>query len=154
MDSQANVLLNPNMDLERALQIAVQAHAGQKDRTGKAYIFHPIRVMQRCRSDAAKMAALLHDVVEDTDVTLDDLEKEKFPEKVLEAVRLLTHDPKDSYEEFVEKVTASRIAIEVKLADLADNSDLLRLDQVREKDHARFEKYIRAHQRLAPLLDP
>lgn len=79
---------------ERTLKIAVQAHAGQKDKNGGAYIFHPIRVMMRCTSPEAQIVGLLHDVVEDTSVPFEELENEGFSKNVLDALRLSTHDPK------------------------------------------------------------
>ena len=85
--------------LERALQIAVQSHAGQKDKSGAAYVFHPIRVMMRCTSADAKIAALLHNVVEDTPVTFEELAAEGFSAEVLSALRLLTHASEVPYDE-------------------------------------------------------
>ena len=135
-------------DLERALQIAVKAHAGAKDKGGGAYIFHPIRVMMRCRTEEAKIVALLHDVVEDTDVTFDDLIAEGFSESVIAALRLVTHAEKDSYDAYVEKIAANPIAVEVKLADLEDNSDIRRLKVVDQNSVERFGKYLRAYRFL------
>ncbi len=135
-------------DLERALQIAVKAHAGAKDKGGGAYIFHPIRVMMRCRTEEAKIVALLHDVVEDTDVTFDDLIAEGFSESVIAALRLVTHAEKDSYDAYVEKIAANPLAVEVKLADLEDNSDIRRLKVVDQNSVERFGKYLRAYRFL------
>jgi (p)ppGpp synthase/HD superfamily hydrolase len=135
-------------DLERALQIAVKAHAGAKDKAGAPYIFHPIRVMMRCRTDDAKIVALLHDVVEDTDVTFDDLSAEGFSEKVLAALRFVTHFEEDSYDAYVEKIAANPIAVEVKLADLEDNSDIRRLKMMDQNSAERFAKYLRAYRFL------
>lgn len=126
---------------ERALQIAVQAHAGQKDKSGAAYIFHPLRVMARCRSDEARIVALLHDVVEDTSVTFQQLEQEGFSATVLAALRLVTHDPQVPYGEYVRAIAKDPVATEVKLADLEDNSDLRRLKQVDERVLKRLQKY-------------
>jgi (p)ppGpp synthase/HD superfamily hydrolase len=136
--------------LERALQIAVQAHAGQKDKSGAAYIFHPIRVMMRCSSPEAKIVGLLHDVVEDTSVTLSDLETEGFASSVLAALRLLTHDDSVPYAEYIEQVRTNPIATEAKLADLEDNMDIRRLQEVDERASARFKKYLAAYRRLSP----
>src|SRR5271155_2908668 len=97
------------IQIERALQIAVEAHAGQKDKSGLPYAFHPIRVMMRCKSDAAKIAALLHDVVEDTPVSFDQLSAEGFSEDVLSAVRLLTHDPSVPYEDYIRELSKNPI---------------------------------------------
>ena len=98
--------------LERALQIAVHAHAGQKDKSGAAYIFHPIRVMMRCCSPEAKIVGLLHDVVEDTPVTFEELEAEGFSKEVLAALRLLTHASEVPYADYIEHVKTNSIATE------------------------------------------
>lgn len=140
--------------LERALQIAVKAHAGQVDKSGAAYIFHPIRVMSRCASPEGKIAALLHDVVEDTDVTLEDLEREGFSAEVLAAVRLMTHDPAVSYDDYITVILTNPTASEVKLADLEDNSDIRRLQTIDDKAVARFRKYLKAWQRLTEARQP
>lgn len=134
--------------LERALQIAVQAHAGQKDKSGAAYIFHPIRVMMRCSSPEAKIVGLLHDVVEDTSVTFDELAAEGFSDEVLAALRLLTHASEVPYADYIEQVKTNRIATEAKLADLEDNMDIRRLQDVDEKAAARFKKYLAAYRVL------
>ncbi len=134
--------------LERALQIAVQAHAGQKDKSHEAYIFHPLRVMMRCFSEEAKMVALLHDVVEDTAVTMQDVASEGFSETVLSALKLVTHGPGVSYEDYIQAIAANRIATEVKLADLEDNSDLKRMQKIDDRTVARLKKYLAAHRLL------
>jgi (p)ppGpp synthase/HD superfamily hydrolase len=135
--------------LERALQVAVQAHAGQKDKSGAAYIFHPIRVMMRCCSPEAKIVGLLHDVVEDTSVTFDDLEAEGFSKDVLAALRLLTHAPEVPYADYIEQVKTNSIATEAKLADLEDNMDIRRLQEVDDKATKRFKKYLAAYRLLS-----
>lgn len=133
---------------ERALQIAVRAHAGQQDKSGAAYIFHPLRVMARCRSDDARIVGLLHDVVEDTTVTFDELQAEGFSARVLAALRLLTHRGDVPYEDYVEAISTDPLATEVKLADLEDNCDLRRLRQVDERAFKRLQKYHAAFQML------
>ena len=135
--------------LERALQIAVQAHAGQKDKSGAAYIFHPIRVMMRCTSPEAKIVGLLHDVVEDTSVTFEELEAEGFSVDVLAALRLLTHASEVPYEDYIQQVKTHPIATEAKLADLEDNMDIRRLQEVDEKAAKRFKKYLAAYRLLS-----
>jgi (p)ppGpp synthase/HD superfamily hydrolase len=141
-------------DLERALQIAVEAHAGAKDKSGAPYIFHPIRVMMRCRTEEAKIVALLHDVVEDTDTTFDDLIAEGFSEKIVAALRLLTHFEEDSYEAYVEKIAADPLAVEVKLADLEDNSDIRRLKVMDQNAMERFGRYLKAYRFLTGESSP
>jgi (p)ppGpp synthase/HD superfamily hydrolase len=140
-------------DLEKALQIAVRAHAGQKDKNGAPYIFHSIRVMTRCASPDAKIVALLHDVVEDTDVTFEELEKEGFSDRILAALMLVTRSDDETYEEFVERTTQDAIAIEVKIADLEDNSDIRRLSEVDEKTMERFKRYLAAYKKLTAIRD-
>jgi hypothetical protein len=149
LDSKTEIRYPRSMfHIERALQIAVEAHAGQKDKSGLPYAFHPIRVMMRCKSDDAKIAALLHDVVEDTPVTLEQISAEGFSEPVLTAVRLLTHDPAVSYEDYIRQLSKDPIAKEVKLADLEDNSDIRRLKEVDEKAVGRLRKYLFAYRYL------
>jgi (p)ppGpp synthase/HD superfamily hydrolase len=110
--------------LEKAIELAARAHAGQRDKSGQCYLLHPLRVMLRQQSEEAMMVAVLHDVVEDTDLTLDDLREAGFSEWVLEAVRLVTHDKKESYADFVARCAAHPLARAVKLADVEDNSRL------------------------------
>ncbi len=135
-------------DLERAIAIATQAHAGQKDKAGQPYILHPLRMMFRVEGDSAKMAAVLHDVVEDTAITLDALRLERFSAEVIDAVELLTRRESDTYEQFIERVLPNPIARAVKLADLEDNMDVRRIDEFTAKDAARMQKYLAAWKRI------
>ena len=130
--------------LERAIVIAAEAHAGQRDKAGAPYILHPLRVMARMKSDEERIVAVLHDVVEDTDWTLERLGAEGFDERILEAIDSLTHRPQESYEEFVERAGRNTIGRRVKVADLEDNSDLSRIAQPTDRDYARLEKYRKA----------
>lgn len=139
--------------LERALQIAVTAHAGQKDKNGAAYIFHPLRVMMRCDSTQARIVALLHDTVEDTNVTYAQLAAEGFPREVIASVRLLTHEDDVSYDDYITRIMDDPIAMEVKIADLEDNSDIRRMQEVDEKAHERLKKYHNAWKRLIAKRD-
>jgi (p)ppGpp synthase/HD superfamily hydrolase len=136
--------------LEKAIEIAVRAHAGQKGKDGSPYILHPLRVMTRLAGDEERMAAVLHDVVEDTEVTLEDLRTAGFPEEVLETVRLLTHEQGISYEDYVERLRPHPMARRIKLADLEDNSDIRRLSGIEDRDLERLRKYHRAWQILRP----
>ncbi len=129
---------------KKAMKIAYAAHHGQTDKTGVPYIFHPMHLAEQMEDEAAACAALLHDVVEDTDLTFADLRAEGIPEEVLEALKLLTHDPAVPYMEYVEAIRPNPIARAVKLADLRHNSDLTRLDAVDEKAMQRNEKYRKA----------
>lgn len=106
----------------KALRIAYDAHAGQLDKCGAPYIAHPLHVAEQMDDEASTCVALLHDVVEDSDVTLDDLARE-FPPEVVEGVRLMTHDPEVDYLDYVRAIRGNPLATKVKLADLAHNSD-------------------------------
>ena len=106
----------------KAMRIAYAAHHGQVDKCGIPYIFHPIALAQSMDDEVSCCAALLHDVVEDTAITMEELEKE-FPPEVIEVLRLLTHDDGEEYYAYVRRIKAHPIARKVKLADLAHNSD-------------------------------
>jgi (p)ppGpp synthase/HD superfamily hydrolase len=130
--------------LEKAIEMAARAHAGQRDRSGVAYVLHPLRVMLRQQGEEAMIVAVLHDTLEDTDLTEDDLRRAGFSEHVLEAVRLVTRNEKDSYADFVAKCAAHPLARAVKLADLEDNSRLdramLRVGMI-DRDLKRIARY-------------
>jgi hypothetical protein len=130
--------------LERAIEIAAKAHAGQVDKAGQPYVLHPLRMMLAVRTPEARIAAVLHDVVEDTAVTLEELRGEGFPEAALEAVEALTKREGEDYEAFIRRVAPNPIAREVKVADLRDNSDLSRIAEPTERDRERIRKYQRA----------
>lgn len=136
--------------IERAIAIALEAHAGRVDRYGRPYILHPLAVMTAVEGEPAQMAAALHDVIEDSSMTLEALRAESFPEAVLEAVRLLTHDKAaQSYEDYVRALKPNAIARQVKLADLQHNMDIRRMSAVTPEDAPRLEKYRRAWEMLA-----
>lgn len=135
--------------LERAIAIAAEAHAGQKDKAGAPYVLHPIRVMLRVTTPEERMAAVLHDVVEDTPWTLEDLAREGFPADVVSAVDALTRRDRETYEEFVVRAGAHAIARRVKLADIEDNLDPTRIPNPTQKDLDRFERYRRARALIA-----
>ncbi|MBV4458992.1 HD domain-containing protein [Pseudomonas sp. COR58] len=134
--------------LERAIAIAATAHAGQVDKGGAPYILHPLKVMLRMSGLEERIVAVLHDVVEDCDVSLDDLRKEGFSEAVLTAIESVTKVPGESYEDFIERVALNPIGRAVKLADLEENSDLSRIASPGWEDLERIEKYRRAIGRL------
>ncbi len=137
--------------LERALAIAATAHEGQLDKGGSPYILHPIRVMLRVDTVEERIAAIMHDVVEDSDVTLDSLRSEGFSDAVLNAIHALTKRPGEKYEDFIDRSAADPIAREVKLADLAENSDLTRIPAPTAIDHERIARYRRAIDRIEEL---
>lgn len=127
--------------LERAIEIAASAHAGQSDKAGQPYILHPLRVMFRVTGVHAQMAAVLHDVVEDTAVTLEQLKQEGFPPEVLTAIEALTKRPGESRLEAAARASRHPLALAVKLADNAENMDLSRIAAPSEKDFARLREY-------------
>jgi GTP diphosphokinase / guanosine-3',5'-bis(diphosphate) 3'-diphosphatase len=127
--------------LERAIEIAARAHAGQIDKGGEPYILHPLRVMQAQTHIDARIAAVLHDVVEDTEVSFAVLEQEGFSPLVVEAVKALTKLPGEKRLEAAARAVQNPIARVVKLADVADNMDLRRLPNPTERDYARLEEY-------------
>jgi (p)ppGpp synthase/HD superfamily hydrolase len=130
--------------LEDAIALAAEAHRGQRDKVGQPYILHALRVMLRMETEEEQMAAVLHDVVEDTRYTLDDLRRLGYPEPVIAAVDRLTRRTDESYEQFVERASAEPIARRVKLADIEDNMDVRRLSEVTEGGRERLNRYIRA----------
>lgn len=134
--------------LERAIAIAATAHAGQVDKGGAPYILHPLKVMLRMSTLEERIVAVLHDVVEDCDISLEDLRQEGFSEVVLTAIESLTKVPGESYEDFVERAAQNPIGRVVKLADLEENSDLSRIASPSWEDLERIEKYRRAIGRL------
>jgi len=142
--------LLPNM-FEKALQIAKEAHKGQKDRAGNDYISHPIRVSQRCKSLKAKIAALLHDTIEDTPLTTDYLRGQGFDEETIEAVISVTRMANETYSEFIVRAAQNPIGKEVKIADLEDNMDISRLDHLSEHDIKRCNKYLHSWRYLNGL---
>ncbi|HET6629929.1 MAG TPA: HD domain-containing protein, partial [Woeseiaceae bacterium] len=129
--------------LEHALALAAAAHAGQTDKAEQPYILHPIRVMLNVRTEEERMTALLHDVVEDTDTTFEDLRRAGFSDTVIEAVRALTKHEGESREAAARRAVANPIARNVKLADVTDNMDLSRIPNPGEADLARLEEYKR-----------
>lgn len=130
--------------VNRALCLAYEAHQGQFDKSGVPYVFHPLHLAEQMPDEESIVAALLHDVVEDTDYSLEDLKSMGFPPKALEAVALLTHTGEEPYLRYVARIKENPIAKRVKLADLRHNSDLSRIRQVTERDRDRVEKYAAA----------
>lgn len=127
--------------LEKAMKIAIDAHHGQVDKSGKPYIFHPLEVMRNVSSLDAKIVAILHDVIEDTSITLSDLEKEGFSKEILDALELLTHKKNVPYLDYINSLKENPLSKEVKIADLKHNMDITRIPNPSEKDYKRLEKY-------------
>ena len=133
---------------KKALMLCFEAHKDQVDKSGLPYVFHPFHLAEQMTDELSTVAALLHDVVEDTPYTLPDLREMGFPEEVLEALRLLTHDDGTPYLDYVARLKDHPIARAVKLADLRHNGDLTRLDFVDARALERVEKYRRAMELL------
>ena len=129
---------------KKALKLCFEAHREQTDKSGMPYVFHPFHLAEQMDTEDAIIVALLHDVVEDTDYTLDDLRKMGFGDTVIDALTLMTHDPKVPYMDYVRAIGTNPLATKVKLADLRHNSDLGRLTHVDQKALDRVEKYRKA----------
>ena len=126
---------------KKALKLCFEAHKEQTDKSGMPYVFHPFHLAEQMETEETVIAALLHDVVEDTAYTLQDLAEMGFPETVIAALRLLTHDDAEPYMGYVARIKDNPIAKAVKLADLRHNSDLSRLDIIDEKALRRVQQY-------------
>ncbi len=140
--------------LAKAIAFASLKHVNQKDKGGNAYILHPLRMMMRLRSNDEELMAIavLHDVIEDCDVSFDDLKELGMTERVISGVQALTRQNGETYEQFIDRVTLNKDAMLVKREDLKDNSDLTRLKGVTEKDIARMQKYMIAFKKIDGLL--
>lgn len=141
--------MNYNELYDKALLIAKRAHAGQKDKAGQDYITHPIRVAERCDDPRAKIVALLHDTIEDSNVTADYLRKEGFREEIVEAVLAVTRREGEDYDDYVRRAAQNELSRMVKRADLEDNMDIRRLPELTDRDVERLRKYLRAWQYLS-----
>ena len=129
---------------ELALKIATEAHKGQVDKAGVPYINHPLTVASLVDTEEEKIVALLHDTIEDTNITEQDLLNYGFSNKIVEAVKLLTHNKNVPYMDYIAKIKDNELARKVKIADLTHNSYLSRLKEITEKDKKRYEKYQKA----------
>ncbi len=134
--------------LEDAIIIALEGHRGQKDKACLSYILHPLRLMLRMKTEEEMMAAVLHDLIEDSSWTIEQLRDKGFSEDVLDAVECLTHRDSESYELFIERVKTNSIARRVKIADLEDNMNIQRFERITSKDLQRLERYHKAWQVL------
>jgi (p)ppGpp synthase/HD superfamily hydrolase len=134
--------------IEKSLEIALQAYAGQTDKAGKTYILHPLRLMAKMQDEHEMAVAILHDVIEDSDYTAEDLLSAGIPAVVVDAVHVLTKTKGEDYDQFVARVLTNPLATKVKIADIEDNINVLRLEQVGEKDLERVAKYHKAWKTL------
>jgi (p)ppGpp synthase/HD superfamily hydrolase len=138
--------------LNRAIEIATKAHEGAIDKYGAPYINHVTRVMNMGQNDNEKIVGVLHDVIEDTHWTFEDLEKEGFSKEVIDALRCVTKTSEnEDYAEFITRVKINPLAVKVKLNDLTDNLDIKRMPVVLESDLKRLNKYLRAYNELIKL---
>lgn len=135
-------------DLQDAILLAVKAHWGQKDKAGAPYILHPLAVMLRMNNEIEMMAAVLHDVIEDTDWDLDRLRDAGYPEMVLNAVDSLTKRETEDYDAYIERVRCNPLARKVKIADVEHNMDIRRIAEIGDRDVQRMKKYRRTWARL------
>ena len=135
--------------LEKAIAIAATAHEGQKDKAGTSYILHPIRLMLKMETEAERIVAVLHDVVEDSELTLDALRQYGFSETVVEAVDSVTSRAGETYEAFIDRARQNPIGRKVKIADLEDNMNLMRMHTLADKDIKRLRRYHRVWSQLS-----
>ncbi len=138
--------------LSKAINIAVKAHLGQIDKAGEPYILHPLRVMLSSSTENERICAVLHDVLEDSEITFDDLRKEGFSEEIITALDCLTKREGESYYDFISRVITDETACHVKFADLRDNMNLYRISNPSEKDIERMKQYQEASDRIFDAL--
>lgn len=139
--------------LEHAIAIASKAHEGQQDKGGAPYILHPLRMMLQLETEAERITAMLHDVVEDCEgCSFDRLRYEGFSEEIIEALKSVTKHNGETYEEFIRRSATNPIGVRVKLADLNDNCDLTRIGSPNKRDHERISKYRQAIALIETLL--
>ena len=129
------------MNLEQAISIASLAHAGQLDKGGEPYILHPLRVMMKLKDEKQRIVAVLHDVIEDTKVTIQDLLDQGLDCDLANIVLILTRRKDENYDEYINRICYDELAMRVKLADLNDNMDMSRIDILTKKDYQRLAKY-------------
>ena len=135
--------------LNRAIEIATEAHKGQFDKSGKDYIGHPLRVMEMGKNEEERIVGVLHDVVEDTPWTFEMLEAEGFSPEIIAALKCVTKiSENENYDDFIERVKKNPLAVAVKINDLTDNMDIRRLPYLSDKDVKRLKKYLKAYKKL------
>lgn len=133
---------------EKAMQIAEKVHSGQVDKAGKPYIGHPVRVEMMCSRQEDRLVALLHDTVKDVDIASEYLLMVGFPQDVVDAVISVSRKRGEDYFDFIQRCKANPIGRRVKIADLKDNMDITRLNELIEKDIERLKKYHKAYKIL------
>ena len=140
--------MNLKEQLRQAINIAIKAHGKQLDRNGQPYIAHPFRVMESGQTLEEKIVGVLHDIIEDTYITLTDLSAEGFPDAIIDAVDALSKKEDEQYDHYIERVEKNDLAIRVKLNDLTDNMDIRRLTEISDDDIVRMHKYLKAYNQL------
>jgi (p)ppGpp synthase/HD superfamily hydrolase len=133
---------------EKAIKIALKAHKGKTDKGGNPYILHPLRIMTSMDTLEEKITAILHDVIEDSDISVEYLTKHKFPESITNAITLLSKTKNQNYDDYIKEIKKNKLATKVKIADLEDNMNLSRLKSITEKDKQRLLKYKTAYNNL------
>lgn len=134
--------------LEAAITLAANAHRGSTERNGQPYILHPLRVMLGMETEEEMIVAVLHDVIEDTEVSLEALVKAGFSSAIVAAVDALSRRKDETYESFIERVSRNPLAVRIKLSDLRDNMDIRRIPDLEDKDLQRLHRYHHAWKRL------
>ena len=134
--------------LNRAIEIAVKAHKGQVDINGQPYIGHPFRVMTAGHTLDEKIVGALHDVIEDSEITLDYLAAEGFSKEVIDGVDCMTKREGEKYSDYLTRIEHNPLAVRVKINDLSDNMDIRRLDELTDEHIRRMKKYLKAYKRL------
>jgi len=137
--------------LEVALSIALESHNGQLDKAGQIYILHPLRLMMKFSNMEERIVAVLHDVVEDSDVTLDDLASKGFSKKVISAIGCLTKKENETYDNFINRIIVNDLARKVKIEDIKDNLDITRIHTINDVDLQRIVKYHQALEKLTAI---
>lgn len=135
--------------LKRAIYIALKAHENQLDRSNQPYIGHPFRVMEAGNTLEEKIVGVLHDLIEDTKITLTNLSNEGFSENIIDAVHALSKLENEDYDHYIQRVKKNDLAVRVKLNDLSDNMDLRRLEELTDEDVTRMRKYLNAYNQLS-----
>lgn len=138
--------------LMRAITIATEAHKGQRDKAGMPYITHVLRVMEKGQTATEKICGVLHDLVEDTTWTFEELKTEGFSAEIIQILDCLTHHKNEAYSDYIQRVSQNPTAIRIKINDLIDNMDIRRLSEISDIDVVRLRKYLKTYQKLVQLL--
>ncbi len=139
--------------LETAIRLAAKVHKGQVDRFGKPYILHVMRVMMRGQDNEEQVLGALHDVLERSAMTVEDLSKKGFPPRITKSLEHISRHPEESYEQYIDRVMQDNLAIRVKLHDLTDKMDLLHVETLSHADLKRYNKQLAAYHRMKKLVE-